>query len=203
MAHEALASGGLAVGSALEASDGTIVAGRRNRAYDPGGGTERLQGSPLAHAEMYVLAAVPTNRPLNADTLWSSIAPCSMCEAAIAFTGVGAVRWLAPDPSASDARTATPRYGDQVRRVAPEDDRWLVVSSALFLASIVFKRGGDYPMLTRHAELEPEIAWVLVRLVEIRPARTSTLGLARTLSALWDSIVEAARARRTRLERET
>ena len=58
LAHTALSTGGLAVGSALAEAGGHVVAAGRNRAYDPGGGKESLQGTPLAHAEMNVLASV-------------------------------------------------------------------------------------------------------------------------------------------------
>jgi tRNA(Arg) A34 adenosine deaminase TadA len=104
LAYAALVAGGLPVGSVLADDAGGIVAEGRNRAYDPPGGPEVLQGTPLAHAELNVLAAVPTDRELGRDTLWSTHEPCSMCAAAAAFTGVGTVRYVAPDPWAVAAK---------------------------------------------------------------------------------------------------
>lgn len=47
-------AGGLAVGAVLTDERAEIVAEGRNRAYDPPGGRDILQGSPLAHAELNV-----------------------------------------------------------------------------------------------------------------------------------------------------
>ena len=56
LAHLTLLAGGLAVGSVITDGDGRIVAEGRNRAYDPVTGTDPLEGTPLAHAEMNALA---------------------------------------------------------------------------------------------------------------------------------------------------
>jgi putative NADH-flavin reductase len=50
--------GGLPVGAVVMGSGGEVVAEGRNRAYDPPGGDDRLQGSPIAHAEMNALARI-------------------------------------------------------------------------------------------------------------------------------------------------
>src|SRR5215471_20971143 len=85
LAYASLVAGGLACGAAVTDGSGALVAEGRNRAYDPPGGTDALQGTPLAHAEMNALAAVSTYRDLSLCTLWSSQEPCSMCTAAAAF----------------------------------------------------------------------------------------------------------------------
>lgn len=64
---------------ALVLEAGTVIAEGRNHAYDPSGGDDRLQGSPIAHAEMNALAAVATGTDLAGMTVWSSHRPCSMC----------------------------------------------------------------------------------------------------------------------------
>jgi tRNA(Arg) A34 adenosine deaminase TadA len=51
---------------------------------------------------MNALAAVDTAAELGGMTLWSSYQPCSVCAAACEFTGVGRVRFIAPDPSDDD-----------------------------------------------------------------------------------------------------
>src|SRR6266699_1641172 len=58
-----------------------------------------LEQTPLAHAELNVLARVSSDRDLGRDTLWSTQQPCSMCTAAIQFCGVGNTRYLAADPA--------------------------------------------------------------------------------------------------------
>jgi tRNA(Arg) A34 adenosine deaminase TadA len=107
-AYAALIAGGLGCGAVLTDASGAIVAEGRNRAYDPPGGDEILQGTPIAHAEMNVLAAVSTDLDLTGCILWTTQEPCSMCTAAMAFAGVGVVRYVAPDPWAIATR-AEPR----------------------------------------------------------------------------------------------
>jgi tRNA(Arg) A34 adenosine deaminase TadA len=194
-AFRSLTAGGLAVGSALADGTGAVVATGRNRAYDPPGGPEPLQGTPLAHAEMNTLAAVPTSRELSADTLWSTQQPCAMCDAAAVFCGVGTVAWLAPDPWAIADEVSTERAAAPTVRVPPTDHRWLVVANALFVASIVRTRGRDHPTPTRNAEREPETDRLVDPLIVALTADPDLLAL---LGRLWSPITEAAAARSAR-----
>ncbi|GAA2891152.1 hypothetical protein GCM10010517_55410 [Streptosporangium fragile] len=93
------AARGLAVGSVLTDARGQIVAEGRDRVYDAPGGADALQGTPLAHAEMNVLAAVPTELDIGDHVLWSTQRPCPMCTVALSCTGVGRVRFMAEDPA--------------------------------------------------------------------------------------------------------
>ncbi|MFD3325918.1 nucleoside deaminase [Streptomyces sp. NPDC058701] len=96
LAYEALTAGGLAVGAVLTDVSGAVWCEGRNEAYEEGPGTGPLRGTPLAHAEMNALGAARTGWDLGATVLWSTREPCGMCAAAAEFTGVGAVRYLAP-----------------------------------------------------------------------------------------------------------
>lgn len=199
LAHISLCAGGLAVGSALAGPTGQVLADGRNRAYDPPGGEDRLQGSPLAHAELNVLAALATDQDLRSDTLWSTQQPCSMCDAALVFTGVGTVCWLAPDPWSRASGADETRAGGALRRVPPQDDRWLIVASVLFLASIAMSRGLQHPTVVRNHVLEPETAALLLELLPGGTAKTSLMEpLPVVLPHVWDRVQEAAVARRLR-----
>lgn len=99
LAHQSFLARGLPVGSVIIARGGEKISEGRNRAYDPAGGPDRLQRTPIAHAEMNALAGIDTGTVLGGMTLWSSHRPCMMCAAACEFTGVGAVTFIAPDPS--------------------------------------------------------------------------------------------------------
>jgi len=48
LAHESFLAGGLPVGSVIAGSNGERISEGRNRAYDPAGGTDRLQRTPIA-----------------------------------------------------------------------------------------------------------------------------------------------------------
>jgi tRNA(Arg) A34 adenosine deaminase TadA len=192
-AVRSLAAGGLAVGSAIADRDEAVHAVGRNRAYDPPGGPEPLQGTPLAHAEMNALAVVPTARDLAGDTLWSTQQPCAMCDAAAVFCGVGVVRWLAPDPWAIADDVPEARDASGTRRMGPADQRWLVVANVLFVASIVRTRGRAHPTPARNAEREPETDGLVDRVVAAAGADLPEL-----LDRNWPAITAAADARRER-----
>lgn len=197
LAWASLVSGGLAVGAVLSDGDGRIVAEGRNRAYDPSGGDDVLQRTPLAHAELNVLAVVDTDRSLGECVLWSTQEPCSMCAAACAFTGVGEVRYLAPDPWALSVDAAGAVDKPSLRVIGPGEDRWLIAANALFLLSIGLPRGGNHPTLERNRELEPETASIVDDLLTGGVGESRTLGSSvdDLLGGIWPAL-EAGAARR-------
>jgi tRNA(Arg) A34 adenosine deaminase TadA len=150
---------------------------------------------------MNALAATRTGQDLTTTTLWSTQQPCAMCAAAAEFTGVGTVRYMAPDPSAiatNQRATVTVR----ARLIGPADHLWIVVANVLFLLSIASSRGVDHPTVARNRELEPETVAIVVELIEgERAAPTLTEGLSQwaMLSDLWPSIVAASQRRASRL----
>lgn len=174
LAHKALVAGGLPVGAVLVDAGGEIVAEGRNRAYDPPGGADVLQGTPLAHAELNVLAAVPTDRDLGADTLWSTHEPCSMCAAAAAFTGVGAVRHVAPDPWAVAAGQLA---SGSVPLGAPE---WALVAGVLFVLGVAARVGTSSPTVTGN----PAVAQIALDLL---PAPTGG-SLEDLIAPVWERL---------------
>ncbi|MBO0772858.1 MAG: nucleoside deaminase [Actinobacteria bacterium] len=135
LAHQSFLAGGLPVGSVIVAASGERISEGRNRAYDPAGGAGRLQRTPIAHAEMNALADVDTGTDLGGVTLWSSHQPCLMCAAACEFTGVGAVMFIAPDPSAD-------RPGEDPDGIATE---WVIAANLLFLSGVAAYRGPVIP----------------------------------------------------------
>jgi tRNA(Arg) A34 adenosine deaminase TadA len=185
LAHESFRAGGLPVGSVIVAGNGERISEGRNRAYDPAGGTDPLQRTPIAHAEMNALAAVDTGTELGGMRLWSSHRPCAMCAAACAFTGVGSVCFIAPDPSDDDGH-------DDPRGIELE---WVVLANLLFLAGIAAYSGSSAPMITRARQREPEIV-ELMQLVGDAALRQT--GLRDALTPFWPQVQNAARERRTR-----
>ena len=145
LAHVTLCAGGLAVGSVILDGSSTIVAEGRNRAYDPATGTDPLEGTPLAHAEMNALARVATTADASGLTIWSSQQPCSMCAAALAFIGITDVHVIATDPS------------DPAHRAREElDDVWVVLATTMFLLGPLRRGGIEHPTLQQNTVLEPE-----------------------------------------------
>jgi tRNA(Arg) A34 adenosine deaminase TadA len=175
LAYESLVAGGLPVGSVLADADGVIVAEGRNRAYDPPGGADVLQGTPLAHAEMNVLAAVRTERDLSGCTLWSTQEPCSMCAAAAAFTAVGTVRYVAPDPWAVGAGVPSAAAGSPLG-----DPRWARVAGLLFVLGVAARVGPDHPTVVAN----PDLARIALELLPVRTGGT----LPDLIAPLWPQI---------------
>ena len=189
LAHQSFLARGLPVGCVIAGSNGERVSEGRNRAYDPLGGTDRLQRTPLAHAEMNALAAVDTGAELGGMTLWSSHQPCSMCAAACEFTGVGRVRFIAPDPSDDDDH-ADP---DGI------ETEWVVVANLLFLSGVAAYSGQESSMIIRAGHREPEIV-ELMRATGDAALRQA--GLRAALTTAWPAVEAAARERRERRERQ-
>ncbi|OLT11569.1 hypothetical protein BJF78_26585 [Pseudonocardia sp. CNS-139] len=132
---------------------------------------------------MNALGRVPTGTDLAATTLWSSHRPCPMCAAACAFTGVGTVRWVAPDPS--DAEPA-PDPAD-VPAV------WTVAANALFVAGVRDRAGPGSPTVVRARTREPEVT-DLLDAVALRQWHTPDL--VAVLGAVVPQVVAVAAARR-------
>ncbi len=181
LAYDSLVAGGLAVGAVLTDARGAILAEGRNRAYDPPGGSDALQGTPLAHAEMNVLAAVRTGWDLSGCTLWSTHEPCSMCVAAAVFTKIGTVRYVAPDPWAV-AEGAGSGPDPRAAPVASPlgDPRWSRVAGLLFVLGVADRVGPDSPTVTAN----PELARFAL---ELLPAPTGG-SLADLIAPLWRRI---------------
>ncbi|MFE1952097.1 nucleoside deaminase [Streptomyces sp. NPDC059524] len=194
LAYEALKAGGLAVGAVLTDSAGSVLAQGRNCAYDDGPWAGPLRGTPLAHAEMNALGVARTEWEMSSLTLWSTQEPCSMCTAAASFTGVGSVRFLAPDPwavaSGNSGSSGVPGMNQQ---------SWLVAANVMFLRSVseAHRDGAESEIVVRCRELEPETA----RLHDNLPAGLpSAATLELWLAPVWSAVSEAADARRLRLQ---
>ncbi|MFD3676521.1 nucleoside deaminase [Streptomyces sp. NPDC058613] len=209
-AYEGLTAGGLAVGAVLTDAAGAVLCEGRNEAYEEGPGNGPLRGTPLAHAEMNALGAARTGWDLGAAVLWSTQEPCGMCAAAARFTGVGAVRYLAPDPwalaagapvgtgapgawggaGASGASGAEP-VGEAV---------WLLAANAMFLRSVaVAARGpGEPEILTRQRAVEPETAALYDR---VAPGMPTDRSVEEWLDGIWPGLRAGAEARDRRLAR--
>lgn len=188
LAHQSFLAGGLPVGSMIVTRGGEKVSQGRNRAYDPAGGADRLQRTPIAHAEMNALAGIDTGADLSGMTLWSSHRPCPMCAAACQFTGVGAVIFIAPDPSDDD-------LGEDPGGIATE---WVITANLLFLSGVAAYSGSSSSMIVRAGQREPEIT-TLMRIVGDTALRQPVLRDA--LTPAWPDIQAAARERRSRHRR--
>ncbi len=185
LAHQSLLAGGLPVGSVIVTASGERASEGRNRAYDPAGGADRLQRTPIAHAEMNALAGIDTRTDLGGMTLWSSHRPCRMCAAACEFTGIGAVIFIAPDPSDDHP-------GEDPDGIAAE---WVTVANLLFLSGVAAYSGPSSPMIIRAGQREPEITG-LMRIVGDAALRQPALR--DVLAPAWPDIQAAASERLSR-----
>jgi tRNA(Arg) A34 adenosine deaminase TadA len=173
---------GLPCGAAVTDGSGTVVARGRNRAYDPVTGTDPLEGTPLAHAELNALARVSTGTEIGSLTVWCSQRPCAMCSAALAFTGFTDVRHLAEDPSPAAQGRA------EFRRI--DEPYWAAVSTVLFLYTGAVLRGVEDRNLGRHRKARPGLTALVLEL-----AADDRLGLAARAGAELADAAEHIRER--------
>ena len=191
LAHQTLTAGGLAVGSVIIDRHGNVLAEGRNRAYDEPTGTDCLERTPIAHAEMNAMARLDTDAETSDLTLWTTQRPCPMCQAAIDFIGVGKVIAIATDPSAPTALV-----DEQL------DDRWVVLATAMFLTG-PFRRGGpDHPTVQANRLLEPEAVALASRAATGDHPLTDGRLLRAALIEIWADLQSAAAHRHQRISAE-
>jgi tRNA(Arg) A34 adenosine deaminase TadA len=187
LAHRTLVAGGLAVGSAIVDDTGALIADGRNRAYDDATGTDPLERTPIAHAEMNAMARLDTDAATDRLTLWSTQLPCSMCRAATDFIGIGTVIAIAADPSAPH------HHIDDVL-----DDVWVVLATTMFLAGPFRRAGRHHPIVQANLTLEPESV-TLAELVATGPhPLVERHPLPDALTRTWDDLRSAAERRQRR-----
>lgn len=191
-AFEAMRCGGLPCGAALVGSDGVIIARGRNHAYDAITGTDPLEQTPLAHAELNAIARVSSSRDMSTDTLWSTQQPCAMCTAAIAFCGIGRIRFLGADPAF--VATADARAGSlsDPTEVHPELTAWAILANGMFLQPAIWRK--DEQRLERNRAVEPET----VTAAEVVGSSAPPADLDSLVEDLWPRLVAWADARRAR-----
>lgn len=188
-AWTSLVSRGLPVGAVVSSRDGVELAKGRNRVYDPRGGSDPLQKTPLAHAEMNALAAVPSDTDLSRCILYSTHQPCSMCQAAADFIEVGEVRFLVSDPSAvepSDRYSFTPDV----------DGRFGLGANVMFLHNIAWVAGPDSEILAGNRVSESGAVELALQLEETGIWRDSEgLSIETALAGIWDELTDLASRR--------
>jgi tRNA(Arg) A34 adenosine deaminase TadA len=185
-AWSSLGRRGLPVGAVVALEDEVVSAGR-NRVFDPPGGPDPLQRTPLAHAEMNALASLSNDTDFARCSMWSTHAPCPMCEAAIEFAGLASVQFLANDPSVED-------LGGPSSAAAADASLWTVVANVMFLHNVAWVSGRDNPIVARYVRQEPEIAGLALSILDAESfIRVSTGGgdLIAGLAAAWSGVIEA------------
>lgn len=146
-----------------------MIASGRYHAYDQAGPLESrlrypLQHNRLAHAELNALAILPTDLDHGPLTLWTTQHPCAMCAAAIAFTGIGEVRFIADDPSdhSPPVEIVASRSGVTYRALG--DPFWWTVSNVLFLYISAVTDGEYGANIAGNRSRHPELVSLTVHL---------------------------------------
>ncbi|MER7694401.1 nucleoside deaminase [Streptomyces sp. NPDC097610] len=98
LAWEAFRAGSRPIGAALVNADGEVVASGRNRSQETVAPPGQLAGAAIAHAEINVLAQLPSQRRYEDHLLFTTLEPCLLCSGALLHAHVGTVVYAAPDP---------------------------------------------------------------------------------------------------------
>lgn len=168
-----LAAGGLPCGAAITTAAGEVIARGRNYSYDPPGELATRQQYPLqhnrlAHAEMNALALLTTETEHNALTLWATQHPCAMCAAAIAFTDIGKVMYLADDPSDDSSLEVRLRRRDGITYQAFGDPLWWAVSNLLFLYLPTALHGVHSGLIRMNTARYPALVQLTLKLAQAK-----------------------------------
>ena len=98
LAWEAFRAGSRPVGAVLVDADGQVVATGRNRSQEPLAPPGQLAGTNIAHAEINVLAQLPSGGRPDGHRLYTTLEPCLLCSGALLHSHVRHVVYAAPDP---------------------------------------------------------------------------------------------------------
>jgi tRNA(Arg) A34 adenosine deaminase TadA len=184
-----LAAGGLPCGASIVDETNAVIARGRNHAYDNPTGEHALERTRLAHAEFNALAGVDTALDWSTLTLFTTEHPCAMCAAAVAFTGVGRLVYVADDPSddSSPAQVAATRGGVTYQRLGSVE--WAIVATVMFLYVGAELRGEHDANLRSASTANPALgALVLAEVADGRLGRAARSGvpLAEAFEPVWE-----------------
>ncbi len=168
LAWDSYLAGSFPVGAVLTDPAGTMVAEGRNHAGESSAADGLMRGTVIAHAEMSVLAQLPQGDYAD-STLWTTLEPCLLCQAAATMSHVGHVRYLAPD-AICDGLDALPTINAHAKRRYPvmvgpsECDE---ASFAAVLPMAVLARSNRQGIAVAHyVEASPAAAAVALRIVD-------------------------------------
>jgi tRNA(Arg) A34 adenosine deaminase TadA len=137
---------------------------------------------------MNALARIDTDADVASLTLWSTQRPCSMCQAAIEFIGIGAVRAIATDPSDPHHRTRE-----------TVDDVWVVLATTMFLIGPLRRGGDQHPVVVANRFLEPEaVELAIAATAASTHPLTDGRSLTNAITAMWTDLRGCADRRRSR-----
>ncbi|WP_399920926.1 nucleoside deaminase [Streptomyces kanamyceticus] len=97
LAWEAFGAGSRPIGAALLDAEGAVVACGRNRSQEAAAPPGQLAGAAIAHAEINVLAQLPSRRRYEDHRLFTTLEPCLLCSGALLHARVGTVVYAAAD----------------------------------------------------------------------------------------------------------
>ncbi len=97
LAWEAFRAGSRPIGAVLVDAEGAVVASGRNRSQEAIAPPGQLAGAAIAHAEVNVLAQLPSGRRYGDHRLLTTLEPCLLCSGALLHAHVGTVVYAAPD----------------------------------------------------------------------------------------------------------
>ncbi|MGW7369787.1 nucleoside deaminase [Streptomyces sp. NPDC054841] len=97
LAWEAFRAGSRPVGTVLVDAADRVVARGRNRSQEATAPPGQLGGAAIAHAEINVLAQLPSQHRYEDHRLCTTLEPCLLCSSALIHAHVGTVVYAAPD----------------------------------------------------------------------------------------------------------
>ena len=184
-----LASRGLPCGSSVVDERGEVIARGRNHAYDVATGEHRLERTRIAHAELNALSVLDTDLDWSTLTLFTTEHPCAMCAAALSFTGVGRVVYIADDPSddATAQQVTATRGSVTYQRLGSVE--WAIVATVMFLYVGAELRGASDANLVAATAQNPALGALVLAEVssgELGAAARNGVALPEAFAKVWE-----------------
>lgn len=127
-AWQSYRAGSIPIGCVIVNPTGEIIARGRNRIEQVEAPARQVCDSPLAHAELNALLALPNRLPERHEcTLYTTMEPCPLCMGALYMSGVRGLAYACRDGYAGSANLlgVTPYYARKLLRVTPPQVDWL------------------------------------------------------------------------------
>ncbi len=105
LAVEAFAAGSVGIAAVIVDQEGSILCKGRNQLRDSLDSCNSIKRTPIAHAEINAINAIPLKHQQRRDlTIYTTVEPCPMCLGAIVMSPIRRIRIASRDPYAGSIK---------------------------------------------------------------------------------------------------
>lgn len=105
LAVEAFAAGSVGIAAVIVDQEGAMISKGRNQLRDSLDSCNSIKRTPIAHAEINAINAIPLKHQQRRDlTIYTTVEPCPMCLGALVMSSIRRIRIASRDPYAGSIK---------------------------------------------------------------------------------------------------